>query len=225
LVSSYSNDGPVSISRLFDDWRYDHAEGRTACANGCLDAERTSTRSLDGDYAAFFIQRRGTDMTGVSGSISKATIDPFITPPGWSFTAAIVHIGETVEAGHYVTYARFGDLWMLFDDATTTTVSHETVRRATQHAVLLSFDINLPCPRLKTDTSHDVKFLAADPTPTAVTVTPKSSEPAAKRDKLLNGMRVTCRRAPERVLRAGCPNSSRIDVTRWYCIGGRLTRT
>ena len=38
-------------------------------------------------------------------------------PPQYQLKAVIAHKGLTIEAGHYVTYAKHGRQWFLFDDA------------------------------------------------------------------------------------------------------------
>ena len=139
--SAHATECNVPLSKLFADWQYERQEGKAGCAHECEDALRTVTRTVTSERATIFIQHRGDGAHGTTGRVSTPSISAFDAPTGWTLTAATVHIGDVVSAGHYVTYAKVGGTWKLFDDSKTSQVSIEEVDRATSQAVLLSYTI------------------------------------------------------------------------------------
>ena len=56
----------------------------------------------------------------------------------YQLTGIVVHIGASIQVGHYVSYIRAGEIWFKMNDEKVRTVSWLTVKR--QKAYLLFFE-------------------------------------------------------------------------------------
>ena len=57
---------------------------------------------------------------------------------GYQLRGIVVHIGASIQVGHYVSYIRAGEIWFKMNDEKARTVSWLTVKR--QKAYLLFFE-------------------------------------------------------------------------------------
>jgi len=109
--------------------------GREACAKGCADAWRTTTRTFDASdnkqaRGVFFgitrmLRRRGATVKDrrvcALPGVLPATCGPFTS---WWLAAVVAHRGSP-NSGHWVTYAReaYDKPWILHNDDTASTAS------------------------------------------------------------------------------------------------------
>jgi len=57
----------------------------------------------------------------------------------YDLTAFVVHRGASLRAGHYVSFARIGGAWYLFDDAAVFQISDAQALSELRHAYLISY--------------------------------------------------------------------------------------
>ncbi|HEX3094384.1 MAG TPA: ubiquitin carboxyl-terminal hydrolase family protein, partial [Candidatus Angelobacter sp.] len=58
----------------------------------------------------------------------------------YRLSSFILHIGESTSSGHYISYQRRGDAWLLVNDAEVYRVTPEEVQSKVQDAYLLSYE-------------------------------------------------------------------------------------
>lgn len=68
------------------------------------------------------------------------TLTPDNTPVNYRLTSFILHEGETTQAGHYYSYQRRGDQWLLVNDADVYQVTNEEVNEQVKNAYIIAYE-------------------------------------------------------------------------------------
>ena len=125
-----SNTTDLTIQRLWEEQfqseTLDNKE-RVYCENCCEKTRTTKKSTLEGappKHLLLHLKRFQFSGEGALKTNANVRIDPSIkvATDGGSSTAkyelqaVLKHLGETAHSGHYVTYAKRGDKWFLFDD-------------------------------------------------------------------------------------------------------------